>query len=74
MQCFCLPEKRTFNPPVSYILMPSIKKNTVPKKSKARISHKVKDYGNDPFVLKKAKQSKEFLEKYGFPKELVNKK
>ena len=44
------------------------------KKSKTRISHKVKDYGNDPFILKKVKESKEFLEKHGFPEELVPKK
>ena len=44
------------------------------KKSKTRISHKVKDYGNDPFFVEKTKQSKEFLEKHGFPEELVLKK
>jgi hypothetical protein len=38
------------------------------------ISNKVKDYGNEPFFVKKAKQSKEFLEKHGFPKELLIKK
>ena len=54
--------------------MPVVKKNTVQKNSKTPTSHKVKDYGNDPFILKKTKQSKEFLEKHGFPKELVNKK
>jgi hypothetical protein len=49
-------------------------KNSTPKKiGNAIISDKVKDYGNDPFVIKKAKQSKEFLEKHGFPKELVKK-
>jgi len=50
------------------------KSTKAPQKPRARVSHKVKDYGNDPFVLRKTKQSKEFLEKHGFPKELVNKK
>ena len=64
---------------VNNFSMPVKKKNTAPKKSskekpKARISHKVKDYGNDPFILKKVKESKEFLEKHGFPEELVPKK
>jgi hypothetical protein len=34
------------------------------------VTDKVKDYGNDPFVLKKNKEAKALLEKYGFPKEL----
>lgn len=33
------------------------------KKSKSRVSRKVKDYGNDPFFVEKAHQSKLFLEK-----------
>jgi hypothetical protein len=43
-------------------------------KSTAHISDKVKDYGSDPFFIKKAKESKEFLEKHGFPKALILKK
>jgi hypothetical protein len=38
------------------------------------ISDKIKDYGNEPFFIKKAKESKEFLEKHGFPKELLEKR
>lgn len=38
------------------------------------ISKKVKDYGNDPFFIKKANASQAFLEKNGFPKEIVSKK
>jgi hypothetical protein len=54
--------------------MPSKDKNSPQKKiGNAIISDKVRDYGNDPFIIKKAKQSKEFLEKHGFPKELVKK-
>jgi hypothetical protein len=43
-------------------------------KSKAKVSNKVKDYGNDPFFVKKAKESREFLQKHGFPQEIVIKK
>ncbi len=46
-------------------------KKTKQRKSKVKVSNKVKDYGNDPFFIKKAKESKEFLEKHGFPKELL---
>lgn len=44
------------------------------KKTKTNVSNKVKDYGNDPFFVEKAERSKAFLEKNGFPKELVTKK
>ena len=44
------------------------------KKSKTKISSKVKDYVNDPFFTKKADESKAFLEKYGFPKEIMERK
>ncbi len=46
-------------------------KKTAQRKSKAKVSNKVKNYGNDPFFVKKAKESKEFLEKHGFQKELL---
>jgi hypothetical protein len=36
------------------------------------VSDKVKDYGNDPFFVKKAKDSKVFLEKHGFPKQMIS--
>jgi len=32
----------------------------------------VRDYSKDPFVLKKIESSKRIMEKYGFPKELLN--
>jgi hypothetical protein len=38
------------------------------------ISDKVKDYGNDPFFVKKTRESKKFLEKNGFPKQALRKK
>ena len=50
-------------------------KNSAQKKiGRAIISYIVNDYGNDPLVVKKAKESKKFLEKHGFPKELLEKK
>jgi hypothetical protein len=39
------------------------------KMGNAIISKEVRDYGNDPFFIKKAKESKEFLEKNGFPED-----
>ena len=35
------------------------------------VSNKVKDYPNDPFFVQKTKESKTFLEKHDFPKELL---
>jgi len=37
----------------------------------AIISSDVKDYGNDPFFIKKADDSKAFLEKHGYREELI---
>lgn len=34
----------------------------------------VRDYSNEPYFVKKADKSKAFLEKHGFPKDLVDKK
>jgi hypothetical protein len=42
--------------------------------STAIVSDKVRSYSNDPNVVKKADESKAFLEKHGFPKELMPKK
>jgi len=50
------------------------KKQAGMKSTKTVVSDKVKDYGNDPFFVKKAKESKKFLEKHGFPKDLLLKK
>ena len=53
-------------------MVPAQNKST---KGKTKIQNKkVKDYGNDPFFVKKAADSKIFLEKHGFPKELLLKK
>lgn len=43
-------------------------------KSKIANTKKPRDYGDDPFFVKKAKDSKAFLEKNGFPKEILEKK
>lgn len=50
------------------------KKNVSKPSIKAKISNDVKDYGNDPFFIKKANDSKAFLEKNGFPEELLKKR
>ena len=39
----------------------------VSKPRKATVSKSVKDYGNDPFFIRKANDSQKFLEKNGFP-------
>jgi hypothetical protein len=36
--------------------------------SNAIVNSEVKDYGSEPFFVKKANDSKRFLEKHGFPK------
>ena len=36
--------------------------------SKVVVNSAVKDYGNEPFFVEKANESKRFLEKNGFPK------
>jgi hypothetical protein len=56
------------------LMHPQDKNNAQKKAGRAIISDKVKSYSDDPFVIKKGKQSKEFLDKHGFPKELLTKK
>ena len=55
------------------MLMPDAAKKQS-EKNPIKGKAKVKDYGNDPFFVKKAEESKTFLEKHGFPKELLLKK
>ncbi len=43
-------------------------------KTRLQTNSDVKDYGNQPFFVNKAKKSKAFLDEHGFPKELLNKK
>jgi hypothetical protein len=56
-------------------MLPEMKKKQSKRTpSKTKLANKVKDYGNDPFFVKKAADSKSFLEKTGFPKELLTRK
>ncbi|MFN0292519.1 hypothetical protein [Pedobacter helvus] len=50
--------------------------NIINKTSKIKLqtNSNVKDYGNHPFFVNKAKKSKAFLDEHGFPKELLEKK
>ncbi|MBX2922905.1 MAG: hypothetical protein KF746_11975 [Chitinophagaceae bacterium] len=48
-------------------------KNLENKKAVRNNPNEVRDYGNDPYFIKKANKSKVFLEKNGFPKELLSK-
>jgi hypothetical protein len=53
-------------------IMQTSKDNNTPKKfGNAIISNEVRDYGNDPFFVKKADDSKRFLEEHGFPEDLL---
>jgi len=53
-----------------------MKKETTTSKKRTSKSHQrprgivskdVRDYGNDPFIIRKTEQSRKFLEKHGFP-------
>jgi hypothetical protein len=44
------------------------------KAKKSMLSKKVRDYGNEPIFIKKANESQAFLEKHGFPEELLKKR
>jgi len=50
------------------------KKQLKGKSAKTKGGNKVKDYGTDPFFVKKAANSKAFLDKHGFPEELLLKR
>jgi hypothetical protein len=41
-------------------------------KGKQTIVTTLKDYSNDPYVVKKVESMKKLIVKYGFPKELLN--
>jgi hypothetical protein len=36
--------------------------------------NKANNYANDPLVIKKGRESKKFLDKHGFPEELITKR
>lgn len=44
------------------------------KKTRAKGSAKVRNYGNESFFVKKAESSKEVMRKYALPKELTTPK
>lgn len=46
---------------------PKNKKQKSFKPGKGVVSKSVRDYGNDPFFIKKAEEGRKFLEKAGFP-------
>ena len=48
-------------------------KQETKKATKVTINKELKSYENDPFVIKKNKESRAFLEKNGFPEELLRK-
>lgn len=43
-------------------------------KGNTKEAKQVRDYGNDPYFVKKGNKSKVFLEKHGFPKDLLDKR
>lgn len=55
------------------VIMENLKSEKV-KKVASENPRSVRDYGNDPYFVKKANKSKAFLEKNGFPKELLDKR
>ena len=55
-------------------MLSELKKKQVKKKvAKSKSGRKMKDFSNDPFFVKKAEESQAFLEKHGFPKDLLTK-
>jgi hypothetical protein len=47
------------------------KKNSRKKAVKAQVSNEVRDYSNDPTVLKRLEEAKKFMEEHPFPEELL---
>ncbi len=47
------------------------KKHYPAVKINAKIDNDMKDYGNDPYFIKKNQESQAFLKKNGFPEELL---
>jgi hypothetical protein len=56
-------------------MLSELKKKQIKKKVvKSKGGRKIQDFSNDPFFVKKDEESKAFLEKHGFPKDLLTKK
>lgn len=51
--------------------MPKVK---IPKQLNIIVVKEMRDYSNDPFVIKKAEKAAAFLEKHPLPKELTKTK
>lgn len=58
----------------NFEVIPDFMKQPAKKITKTPINKDLKSYENDPFVIKKNKESKAFLEKHGFPEELLQKR
>jgi len=43
-------------------------------KNTIQVDSDMKDYGNQPYLVKKANKSKAFLDKHGFPKDILLKR
>jgi hypothetical protein len=53
--------------------MPSqTKKENIELLPRAIVTNKVRNCSNDPLVIKKCESSKKIIEKYGFPKEILD--
>jgi hypothetical protein len=50
----------------------SSKRKRIKLEGNAIVTNTVRDCSNDPYVLKKAEESKKIMEKYGFPKEILD--
>ena len=52
-----------------------MKASTIKTDDKTKLNSKIvanmKSYANDPYFIKKGKESKEFLERVGFPEEFL---
>lgn len=49
-------------------------KTKIPKQSNITIVNKMRDYSNDPVVIKKAERATEFLKKHPLPEEFLHSK
>lgn len=54
--------------------MPKDKKTIKPIYKPGIVSDEVKDFSNDPFIIKKNEMAKKTVDRVGFPKEFLKKK
>jgi hypothetical protein len=50
------------------------KKTIKPVYKPGIVSNEVKDFSNDPFIIKKNEKAKEMVDRFGFPEEFLTKK